>query len=105
MNALQPQPLLEAQGVTRVLGAADAPSVVLRGVDLGVNRGEYVSIVGASGSGKSTLLYLLGGLDRPTQFHPQLGRFSPSRVLIDGRDTWTLGDAELARLRNERVGF
>jgi lipoprotein-releasing system ATP-binding protein len=98
-------PLLDAQGVYRVLGSGDASAIVLRGVDLAIRPREYVSIVGASGSGKSTLLYLLGGLDRPTRVHPQLGPFAPSRILIDGFDTATLGDAELASLRNEKLGF
>jgi lipoprotein-releasing system ATP-binding protein len=100
-------PLLRAQNVHRVLGSGDAAAHILRGVSLSVFPTEYVSIVGASGSGKSTLLYLLGGLDRPTYaesggsppFDP------PSRVFLDGHDTSGLGDAELARLRNEKVGF
>jgi len=98
-------PVLEAQGVYRVLGSGDAANVVLRGVDLAIRPREYVSIVGASGSGKSTLLYLLGGLDRPTRFHPQFEITTPSRVLIDGFDTAALGDAELASLRNAKLGF
>jgi lipoprotein-releasing system ATP-binding protein len=98
-------PVLEAQGVYRVLGSGDAANVVLRGVDLAIRPREYVSIVGASGSGKSTLLYLLGGLDRPTRSHPQFEIRMPSRVLIDGLDTAALGDAELASLRNEKLGF
>jgi lipoprotein-releasing system ATP-binding protein len=100
-----PAPVLEAQGVYRVLGSGDASALVLRGVDLAIRPREYVSIVGASGSGKSTLLYLLGGLDRPTRFHPQLGAFTPSRILIDGSDTAALGDAQLASLRNAKLGF
>jgi lipoprotein-releasing system ATP-binding protein len=98
--------LLEAQNVHRVLGTGDAANDVLKGVDLQIHRNEYVSIVGASGSGKSTLLYLLGGLDRPSQRDAAgqpLNR--PSRVLIDGRDTMTLNDTELASVRNEKVGF
>ncbi len=104
-EALLPPPVLEAQGVYRVLGSGDASAIVLRGVNLAIRPREYVSIVGASGSGKSTLLYLLGGLDRPTRSHPLLGPFAPSRVLIDGLDTWTLGDAELAAVRNQKLGF
>jgi lipoprotein-releasing system ATP-binding protein len=100
-----PTPVLEAQGVYRVLGTGDASALVLRGVDLAIRPREYVSIVGASGSGKSTLLYLLGGLDRPTRSHPQLGTFTPSRILIDGSDTAALGDAQLAGLRNAKLGF
>ena len=98
-------PLLRAQNVHRVLGSADNPNHVLRGVTLSIAADEYVSIVGASGSGKSTLLYLLGGLDRPTQSLDNKPFDPPSRVFIDGRDTFGLRDAELAALRNEKIGF
>jgi lipoprotein-releasing system ATP-binding protein len=98
-------PLLRAQNVHRVLGSGDNVNHILKGVDLHIERQEYVSIVGASGSGKSTLLYLLGGLDRPTQMVDGKPCDPPSRVFIDGHDTFGLGDAELASLRNEKVGF
>jgi lipoprotein-releasing system ATP-binding protein len=99
-------PLLRAQNVHRLLGSGDAINHILKGVDLAVAHGEYVSIVGASGSGKSTLLYLLGGLDRPSQTNDQGRAFDPpSRVFIDGEDTFELNDPQLARLRNEKVGF
>jgi lipoprotein-releasing system ATP-binding protein len=102
--------LLRAQNVQRFLGAGEVRTHILKGVNVTIDRDEYVSIVGASGSGKSTLLYLLGGLDRPTQgvrgpdgkdipFDP------PSRVFIDGNDTTELNDQQLASLRNEKVGF
>jgi lipoprotein-releasing system ATP-binding protein len=99
-------PLLRAQNVHRVLGTADNPNHVLRGVSLSIGRDEYVSIVGASGSGKSTLLYLLGGLDRPSQAGVDAAPFEPpSRVFIDGQDTTLLRETQLAELRNEKVGF
>ena len=99
-------PLLRAQNVHRILGTQDTANHILKGVTLTVGSDEYVSIVGASGSGKSTLLYLLGGLDRPSQAGVDGTPFNPpSRVFIDGRDTSALGDAELALLRNEKVGF
>jgi lipoprotein-releasing system ATP-binding protein len=100
-----PTPLLRAQNLHRTLGAGDNINHILKGVNLHVQREEYVSIVGASGSGKSTLLYLLGGLDRPTQSLDGKPFDPPSRVFIDGRDTFGLRDAELAALRNEKVGF
>jgi lipoprotein-releasing system ATP-binding protein len=84
--------------VNRYLGAGEARTHILKGVSLSVDRGEYVSIVGASGSGKSTLLYLLGGLDRPD-------RENGSAVYIDGENTHELNDTELAAVRNEKVGF
>lgn len=68
---------------------------VLRGIDLEIARGEFVTIVGASGSGKSTLLHILGGLDRPRE----------GKVLWNGHDIFSLSDDALARLRGHTVGF
>src|SRR5687767_14417431 len=103
--AAQP-PLLRAENVHRILGSGDAAAHILKGVNLTISRGQYVSIVGASGSGKSTLLYLLGGLDRPSQRdldgHPFI---PPSRIFINGEDTMELNDTQLATVRNEKVGF
>jgi putative ABC transport system ATP-binding protein len=67
----------------------------LRGVDIDIERNEFVAVMGASGSGKSTLLNLLGCLDRPTT-----GRYE-----IAGRDVSRMGGRELAQVRNERIGF
>jgi lipoprotein-releasing system ATP-binding protein len=98
--------LLEARNVHRILGTGDAANDVLKGIHLRVDRNEYVSLVGASGSGKSTLLYLLGGLDRPSLKDPDGNPFEPPpRILIDGQDTSTLDDTELAAVRNAKVGF
>ena len=68
---------------------------VLKGIDLNINKGEIVSIVGASGAGKSTLLHILGTLD-----HPDTGS-----LLIDGQDVTQLGEKALATFRNEKIGF
>jgi len=92
-------PLLQAENLHRYLGSGETQTHILKGVNLTIDRGEYVSIVGQSGSGKSTLLYLLGGLDRPSM--PEEG----SRVLIEGQDTSLLDETALASLRNEKVGF
>jgi len=67
----------------------------LDGVDLSINRGEFVAIVGQSGSGKSTLLHMLGGLDRPTS----------GEVEIDGTDIFKLKDDELTIFRRRKIGF
>jgi len=105
LSAIQ-KPLLEARNVRRVLGTGDTATEVLRGVNLIINRGEYVSIVGSSGSGKSTLLYLLGGLDRPTRADADGHPFDPpSLVFMEEQDTALLTERQLALLRNRLVGF
>jgi putative ABC transport system ATP-binding protein len=75
------------------LGGVSVP--ILKGIDLHISTGEYVSIVGTSGSGKSTLMNILGCLDRPTQ-----GYYS-----LENRDLTTLNAEELAYIRNQRLGF
>lgn len=88
------EPVLQLIGVDKVF---DGPTPVhaLNGVDLTVERGELVAIVGPSGSGKSTLMNVVGTLDRPTN----------GQVLIEGRDAATFSDRELAGLRAARIGF
>jgi lipoprotein-releasing system ATP-binding protein len=100
------EPILRATNVHRYLGEGDTATHILRGVDLTIGRGEYVSIIGASGSGKSTMLYLLGGLDRPSTKTPGGDVIDPpSRIAIDGIETTGLSDVPLAKLRSERLGF
>ncbi len=89
-------PVLEASGVTKVFRGGDGrPLTVLAGVDLTMERGEFVAIVGESGAGKSTLLHLLGALDRPTE----------GDVSLEGINYHTLPPAGLASVRNGKVGF
>jgi len=88
--------VLEVHGLTKTYVGGDGGVItVFDGVELAVQRGEMVAIVGASGAGKSTLLHLLGALDRPTA----------GEVLIDGRPLAGMDDNEVSRLRNRTVGF
>lgn len=88
---VQPMPLLQATNLRRNYGQLP----VLKGINLSIEPGEVVSIVGASGAGKTTLLQILGTLDRPDQGELQL----------DGQSVFTLNDRQLARFRNEQIGF
>ncbi|MCW3605660.1 MacB family efflux pump subunit [Burkholderia cenocepacia] len=89
------QPLLKLAAVTRRFPAGDKNVVVLNNVNLSIDAGEIVAIVGASGSGKSTLMNILGCLD-----HPSEGTYT-----VGGRDTHMLDSDELAQLRREHFGF
>jgi lipoprotein-releasing system ATP-binding protein len=88
-------PVIEAAGIGRTFRAPEGELKVLSDLDLSIEAGQTLSIVGASGSGKSTLLHILGCLDRPTA----------GRVTIAGQNTSGLNDHELAVLRNRKVGF
>src|SRR5579862_4861430 len=87
--------VLRARGVQRSFREGSARLEVLTGVDLTVERGERLAIIGVSGSGKTTLLQILGGLDRP----------DAGSVEIDGRDIHALSERERGALRNRTVGF
>lgn len=89
------EPLVRAQGVRKSYRLGRQSLEVLRGVDLTVNRGDFLALRGASGSGKSTLLHLLGGLDTP----------SAGEIWFDGQGLAQLAGAGLARLRNRQIGF
>ena len=89
------EPLLTASDLEREYRMGPETVRVLRGVNLSVNAGETVAIIGASGVGKSTLLHILGTLDRPTG----------GRVLFAGEDVFARSEAGLARLRRVEVGF
>ena len=88
-------PVLEARGLTRVFQSGGEELRILDGLDMAVERGRSLAIVGASGIGKSTLLYALGGLDRPTG----------GQVLFEGRSIYDRGEDELAAWRNRSIGF
>ena len=87
--------IIEVESLEKVfhVGRVDVPA--LRGVDLRVEAGEFLAVIGPSGSGKSTLFHIIGGLTSPTA----------GRVLVDGVDLASVGDAGRTRLRKEKVGF
>ena len=87
--------ILQTKDLKKYYGAGDTQVRALDGVDLQVENGEFVAIIGTSGSGKSTLLHMLGGLDRPTS----------GSVVVDGRDLSTLKDEELTVFRRRKIGF
>ena len=89
------QPLLELKGITRSFMAGEREFIALKGIDLTIHAGEMVAIIGASGSGKSTLMNILGGLDYATA-----GSYK-----INGIETRSLGDEQLAELRRDYFGF
>ncbi len=87
--------ILETKDLRKTYGSGDTEVRALDGVDLKVEKGEFVAVVGTSGSGKSTLLHMLGGLDRPTS----------GAVAVDGRDIFSLKDEALTIFRRRKIGF
>ena len=87
--------ILETRNLRKIYGSGDTEVRALDGVNLSVDSGEFVAIVGASGSGKSTLLHMLGGLDRPTS----------GSVIVDGKDIFSLKDEALTIFRRRKIGF
>ena len=88
-------PLIDVQNITKAYGEDEALVYALAGVDLRVNKGEFVAIMGRSGSGKSTLMNILGCLDRP----------SSGKYFLDGVDVSQMSKDELAMIRNSKLGF
>src|SRR5579864_6275786 len=86
---------IEVQNLTKTYRVGDVEVHALRGVNLRIERGEFVAVVGPSGSGKSTLFHILGGLTPPTS----------GRVKLDGRDVAYMSEAERTNLRKTTVGF
>ncbi len=87
--------ILQTKELKKCYGSGDTLVKALDGVDLSVENGEFVAIVGTSGSGKSTLLHMLGGLDRPTS----------GSVAVDGQEIFSLKDEALTIFRRRKIGF
>lgn len=87
--------ILQANNLKKIYGSGENAVHALDGVNLSVEKGEFVAIVGTSGSGKSTLLHMLGGLDRPTD----------GKVIVDGKDISSLKDEALTIFRRRKIGF
>ena len=87
--------ILRTENLTKSYGKGESKVIALNDVTFSVQRGQFVSIVGASGSGKSTLLHILGGVDRPTE----------GKVFIEDREISTLKESELALFRRRKVGL
>ena len=87
--------ILETRDLKKYYGAGDTQVKALDGVNLSVEQGEFVAIVGTSGSGKSTLLHMLGGLDRPTA----------GTVTVDGQEIFSLKEEALTIFRRRKIGF
>jgi putative ABC transport system ATP-binding protein len=95
LTAVPQRSLIQLEEVTKTYDSGENAVQALRGIDVRVERGEFVSIIGPSGSGKSTLMHILGCLDSPTS-----GRF-----WLDGQDVAEMTSRALARVRNQKIGF
>ncbi len=89
------EPFILCDGLVKIYKIADLEMVALRELNLTIEKGELIGIIGSSGSGKTTLMNILGGLDRP----------SAGRVIVDGHDLLRMSDSEMNRYRREKVGF
>lgn len=87
--------ILETKDLKKIYGSGDMQVQALKGINLTVEKGEFVAVVGTSGSGKSTLLHMLGGLDRPTS----------GTVKVNDKDIFSLKDEELTIFRRRHIGF
>ena len=83
------------ESITKTYRLGEVSVPILKGIQLSIEEGEYVAIMGASGSGKSTLMNIIGCLDRPTT----------GNYILEGRNLTTFNDDELAYIRNQRIGF
>lgn len=87
--------MIQCEGLVKIYKSADLEVVALQGLDLQVENGEFMAIIGNSGSGKSTLLNMLGGLDKP----------SAGKLYVDGKDLLAFSERDLVKYKRESVGF
>lgn len=87
--------IIKTENLSKVYGKKDNKVVAIDNINIEVNKGEFVAVIGASGSGKSTLLHQIGGVDRPTR----------GKVIIDGKDIYSLNEERLAVFRRRNIGF
>lgn len=95
LNTLNEMPLIVCDNLVKIYKTADSEVMALQGLDISINQGEMVAIVGNSGSGKSTFLNMIGGLDKPTA----------GRLYVDGKNLFTLNNNELVKYKKNTVGF
>lgn len=91
----QRETILELKNIQKSFGSGDTLTQVLKGIDLQVQRGEFIVLLGPSGSGKSTLLNIIGGIDAPTE----------GEILVDGRGMRNMKDRELTNYRRKHLGY
>lgn len=87
--------ILSVRDVTKTYQVGEEEIQVLKGINLGIEKGEFVSIIGPSGSGKSTLMHIIGLLDNPTS----------GQVILEGQDAAKMSESQLAKMRNQHIGF
>jgi putative ABC transport system ATP-binding protein len=92
---MEKKKIIETIDITKVFGMGDISVSALKGINIEINSGEFVAIMGPSGSGKSTLMHILGCLSQPTS----------GQYILDGEDVSALDKVELAHIRNQKLGF
>ena len=90
-----PEPIIQCENLVKIYKTKDIEVLALQGLELEIEKGELMAIIGNSGSGKSTFLNMIGGLDRP----------SAGRLIVDGKDLFKLGEKDLVEYKRDIVGF
>ena len=94
-NEIMNRPMIECDNLVKIYKTKDIEVLALQGLDITIDQGELMAIIGNSGSGKSTFLNMIGGLDRP----------SAGRLIVDGKDLFKLNEKELVDYKRSTVGF